>query len=992
MIPFSGGGGGAASSGGRRRPLPPLPPLASSLSPLAPPFTVDRPLPFDPNPHAPTAPTAPGLYSLPPLSAAAAPSPQLAPPSAGYRFSAGAGVVEADPYYPSYSPSSNCSSEPLPGFEGFWRVGSSPWDRPLEGERARGGDESSSWIDPSPNFQFSPFHGGETVSSTDCGISEAAFSTIQHANPCRINLDYFDCVSGEQKESRTHENMEGNYSYWSIGANNMKRDNSATISSPPIKGCYTVSNDSVHGIKVSSIQLKHSFASGEYDTAEPHISEQISSDSLDQQNLSVDSPCWKGAPSSHHYPLDIGVEEHSDKFAKGQSSFSDLQQGQKNLQATINFLQTPSTPHVGSSTCKDKQNDLFPVEYSSGVNLHGKCQQSVDGKDVNSRCAEAGIKKADHITGIPENPPNGAMKYVTTDSEPEGCVIQPNEDEKVSSANNKVMADGLICSERTQQEAAMDSLSDPSADRDKTMKISPSEVAIPRRKPEAVDSSDVAGNCTDSGEDIPLLLTSLHNLSRMLLSTSRNGYKLRGSDHELLQSVIENLKSYIAKVKNVELKAEDGAKVSDNRSSPEMKAKIDPIVCAENDDKSLHSIPGIVDTNLRKSILQALDKLPEESPFEQEGDACTLLYKNLWIEAEVALCSMKYELARMKLKTGSAKLQQKVNSSDPSDDVKPSDEVTRLISLNSMNTPDGNFEYSTLKTDGGGSSKRRPQDEIDVSVMARYRVLNGRVDNINSCGECSYELPQKVYEDRLDEADAAVMARLKVLKARIDYSNPDCEEEHPSETKETVHSLLSDNGNATKPKYHVKEFDEWNIKNADEVEASITGSLDILKGRPEAVNSLGASNYNQNSELTVKREDEVDASVMARLRILRGRIDNPNPNCGDENQKLCQFFNLDSVRQNQQAHGDAEQQNISSLVDDNINHLNTTYSEERGIWPNYTWLASTSGTPATEACPLFGSYFSDRHQGRQAFAGDSSNPSLEWEHVSKEELSSLNSS
>lgn len=56
---------------------------------------------------------------------------------------------------------------------------------------------------------------------------------------------------------------------------------------------------------------------------------------------------------------------------------------------------------------------------------------------------------------------------------------------------------------------------------------------------------------------------------------------------------------------------------------------------------------------------QALDKLPEQSPFEQEGDACTLLYKNLWIEAEVALCSMKYELARLKLKTGSAKLQQK---------------------------------------------------------------------------------------------------------------------------------------------------------------------------------------------------------------------------------------------------------------------------------------------------------------------------------------------
>lgn len=332
-----------------------------------------------------------------------------------------------------------------------------------------------------------------------------------------------------------------------------------------------------------------------------------------------------------------------------------------------------------------------------------------------------------------------------------------------------------------------------------------------------------------------------------------------------------------------------------------------------------------------------------------------------------------------------------MNSSDSSDDVKPSDEVTRLISLNYMNTPDGNFEYSTLKTDGGGSSKRRPQDEIDVSVMARYRVVNGRVDNINYCGESSHELPQKVYEDRLDEADAAVMARLKVLKARIDYSNPDCEE-LPSETKETVHSLLSDNGNATKPKNHVKEFDEWNIKNADEVDVAIMGSLDILKGQPEAVNSLGASNYNQNSELTVKREDEVDASVMARLRILGGRIDNPNPDCEDENQKLSQFFNLDSVRQNRQAHGDAERQNISPLVDDNINHLNTTYSEERGIWPNYTWLASTSGTPTTEACPLFGSYFSDRHQGRQAFAGDSSSPSLEWEHVSKEELSSLNSS
>ncbi|XP_073001744.1 uncharacterized protein [Typha latifolia] len=779
-----------------------------------------------------------------------------------------------------------------------------------------------------------------TISPTDLGALETGFSTIQYVNPSRMYFDYLETMPTEQKESGTYQSDDNVY------ADLLNRirtcfPNSTFVETSNIigKGNGSAAGKSMeqslevnYGSNHMHLNCPDSSTSESYSVKPHDLKMIISSDSLDQHNLGVDSPCWKRTPASHEYIF--GSEGNdSSKVARGSTVCRDLQQDQKHLQADVKYAGT-YPEHIGSSICQENQHDhslSYTKEPSYAVSLPGRGQKCEDDIDVKLIPVETG-NKVSHVANVLVELTNEETNDLLADSGPKAYeFIQSNQQENVSPGNESTLVAELVCP------GLKEAVHDSSAVLNACAKYNINKVSsygdkILRENATVPGSSDLS--CSRDSGNVQLLIKSMYNLSQVLLGTCSNDHELKEPEVELLQLVIENLKAVRAKDKKVELNTDETDNIMKLRNT-KSSHKMDCIWQTANDDKPIHFIPKSIETDIAKCIAQALDNLPDNSYFDQEEESRTLLYKNLWIEAEVALCTMKYELqlARMKLKMENQKLEQKANSNGSSDEVKFS-ELTRLRSLSSTKALDDHYEErnkakqgicnaSAFGADGTHSGDEQPSgggtdstDDADASVMARCRVLKGHLDNMNSLVESNFKQHHDVKTSMADEVDSAVMTRLRVLKGRVDNASSECSSMHPIlqhsvdlgvhlETEETMGSLSSATGSFTGTRHQVTEL-----------------------------------------------------------------------------------ANLDLMRQNQQTSADHEHENVCNLVNSSISsdpQISTSYSEEVGPFPNYAWFAAASGSPA---CIADG----PSSQGRQITSSDPTNSSSEWDYVLKEDIFSFNSS
>ncbi|GKV25479.1 hypothetical protein SLEP1_g34916 [Rubroshorea leprosula] len=371
----------------------------------------------------------------------------------------------------------------------------------------------------------------------------------------------------------------------------------------------------------------------------------------------------------------------------------------------------------------------------------------------------------------------------------------------------------------------------------------------------SINESDLKLSCTrhqvleegnspcspSSGEDIPakhvdshgkessqminvhVLIGTMHSLSELLLfHCSNEESELKKQDFEALKNVVWNLDKCMRKNIGRELSADPNKGKGKGDSPPEAvdvlgdpshshlleKRKQSGEKEGESSDFLLvrdHAEIKVKDDKNHKMTLAIKKVLSENFHEKEEIHPQILLYKNLWLEAEAALCSINYmarynrikmEMELCKLDPAKMEMEQckldsaKVLSEDATDEEKISN-ISSYIKTDEKSTP---------ASRGGPSTDVLVQDSPIIStstnandVIARFRILRNRLENLNSNDAVDEEkisspkvCPTMDKVDKLDpevnysqiselslqdDIEASVMSRLHILKSRVDNSS-----------------------------------------------------------------------------------------------------------------------------------------------------------------------------------------------------------------------------
>ncbi|XP_077233752.1 uncharacterized protein LOC143876026 isoform X2 [Tasmannia lanceolata] len=212
-------------------------------------------------------------------------------------------------------------------------------------------------------------------------------------------------------------------------------------------------------------------------------------------------------------------------------------------------------------------------------------------------------------------------------------------------------------------------------------------------------ASDISSDHSLPNNNACLLVKTIHHLSELLLCSNYSKVNsLKEQDYDVLRLVIGNLYACVAKEVGLmrampgsfpELgssysfrKPTDLHKGSasgrslvlgieaDDDLSQHIEEKLCSSMSSKKENRSHDFVSASADMDLQKDngITQAVKKVMKENMSDEgENHPRTLLYKNLWIESEAALSSMKYELELAKMKIEMEKIEQ-----DPAQDSRAS--------------------------------------------------------------------------------------------------------------------------------------------------------------------------------------------------------------------------------------------------------------------------------------------------------------------------------
>ncbi|KAI3971325.1 hypothetical protein MKX01_008169 [Papaver californicum] len=471
-----------------------------------------------------------------------------------------------------------------------------------------------------------------------------------------------------------------------------------------------------------------------------------SSDTFDHLNPPVDSPCWKGAPAFRSFPF-TGKE-----------------------------VQDPQIFPVNDG---DETASIFQPENGNPIS---KENDQEDG-NISSSLQGLPLKVRDR-TGV-------RVSYGSEELNKE-CFVASKAEEKVTVGRGLNTADPV------------GEGSDTSASKQWVLEL-----------------------------DAGLLISAMHNLSELLLATCLSGVSaLEEQDHEILQRITSNLNT-CALMKPGTMRSGPGLSFPQSVSSCSEKSVPDSrkgVVggisqvtrkesCAHRNQSESQTVvkgwmsstmcQGLVsqfgDTGFEKDndMIQRIKKHLKESrdDFDDDDDeeeevslSRVQLYKSLWLEAEAAMCSMKYNARCESMKIEKEYRQQQEKDSCMTG-KKPINVEERLSSkiLGDQNrfealSPTTKHKLSAATTQEKSQTNTNNQvEDVEASVMARLHLLKCRVDNSSSMSTEGNQL-QGVKDglntktivkeaskantnDQVNDIEASVMARLNILKCRVDNSS-----------------------------------------------------------------------------------------------------------------------------------------------------------------------------------------------------------------------------
>ncbi|XP_058086778.1 uncharacterized protein LOC131233929 [Magnolia sinica] len=471
------------------------------------------------------------------------------------------------------------------------------------------------------------------------------------------------------------------------------------------------------------------------------------SEAFNQINPPVDFPCWKGAPAP--------ASQHSPFFETDECSVFNQQNQTTPINVDVAEVAFSPKPY-GSSLYHETGSvkDAFSSFSSQPPTVVGcMCTErlSTDAYITGSDCSKVGNEsRTRNFNGMQES---GNNHVLLLDPNPKTFDRMPlsHEEDTIASVTQPALEARVADPRKDFDGAAHDVSSDFF-----------SHASVSTGIARMLGASDSSSEPFLPRLDAQVLVKMIHNLSQLLVS---NHYcdenALEECDYEVLQLAIRNLDAWSTKKVGLmrsmlDSNHELGSSYFLSKSTEASKGT----ALGRSPDTGIeaNSIPG-ADMGFKKDdgMAQAFKKALKESPCEQgEKLAQTLLFKDLWIEAEAALCSMKYELrlARMNIEMEKNK-QEAAEDKDSHTTLKVTCKSRDLEKSSSLNANDGSSSHdaSLLKPkqsstenvhdvrqssceksqDMNPSDMNGPKEDDEASVMARFQVLQNllkiRADN-----------------------------------------------------------------------------------------------------------------------------------------------------------------------------------------------------------------------------------------------------------------------
>ncbi|XP_020114982.1 uncharacterized protein LOC109728859 isoform X5 [Ananas comosus] len=632
---LSGDGGSGGAS-----PPPAAAAVASSLSPDAPPFTLTRPSPSSSTPFpAPTrrlsssaAAAAAAVVGADPFNYHHRPPPANGLGSVGGAFDS-FGVSDRRGGGERIGPS--LSSQKGSMAIGVDSCGTTRHDKNVDSitRNVKSGSASSMWryhVQPMrPNSQSrSPEWPDNDISATygqsvtfpydTSGLPEFASNTLCEEAAYTVTDKGSTVNSIEDKAQQTtrsdHHNNEGKVARSeNITAEKSSFENGSSSGnklSP--RNFIDCANGPVLTIKHLDIPNALTFA----------IDSTLKSEDSMQNSSELDSPCWRGTLASKLSAYKAG--ESSTPFAiKHPENFNTLDPEQMDIFRSAEHSECPVDQN-GSliSDDSEKKFSASPMESSFAVSSNIQ-KKSANSSKTTSECAGESHGKGVQCANV--------YTKRTTEDQKRAADVKDN---------------GVAHSGAQLSVVALNHF------------VSANGKSYPEK--------DISGRRSSSRKNIHALVETMHSQSEMLLETIGDcNNEMAEQDCDLLHLVIENLETLLDKnrkgfVKDIsnhsELKAlrtqNAGRKVDiDNRSNVldvhntkgQMSDNSSEVVKVYSFSNSQE------DYVLNQPSLQAFEGLRKITFVEEEEHPRVLLYKNLWINAEIATCQLKYELQNARM-------------------------------------------------------------------------------------------------------------------------------------------------------------------------------------------------------------------------------------------------------------------------------------------------------------------------------------------------------
>ncbi|XP_019054744.1 PREDICTED: uncharacterized protein LOC104605916 isoform X2 [Nelumbo nucifera] len=529
-------------------------------------------------------------------------------------------------------------------------------------------------------------------------------------------------------------------------------------------------------------------------------------ETFDQHNPAEDSPCWKGAPTSRRSPFGVT------------SQFVQEFEGSNNLGLKHCQILPANVDNVAAISSQEVEGSL--VHYKSGSLAGGSSSllkgssylvgfqstENIVKDDVEVRNCHSKGRTGNEIQGTGDIQELGAECLCTCSksfsSELQNCHMeQLNHAVNITSAEQDSVArvhDPMVEIKDAVQDGSSHVLLH-SLDHTSSSACS---AGVPTELTEPLGASNSSTESSLQKLDLSVVVNALNNLSELLLSSCSNGmHSLRKVDHESLQHVSNNLESCLSKLGLVKAvpqlqsaqpnttylpraptKESSGksrstlsyGETNEQDSHSAHEGKMHTKMTSKKEDKLQDFVfwSDGIDYESNNDMTQAIKKILEENLDEEEMHPQALLYKNLWLEAEAALCSMKYKarVACMKMKMEKCKSHLVEGAAG-----KPSS----IEQLNNVPCETSVGDVRTLKSEEGSAAgvagKSTNMEKQLISKVPRDSSVGATRTPMNEGGSTVDIFAQDVTHSSngsgTEDVEASVMARFHILKCRVDNSN-----------------------------------------------------------------------------------------------------------------------------------------------------------------------------------------------------------------------------